>query len=87
MAMGIPTVASPVGVNCELIENGTTGYLAADDTAWVTALDRLITDAPLRRRMGTAARAAALARHSVDHHAPALVHALAPAARVEEVLR
>lgn len=87
MAMGIPTVASPVGVNCELIDAGKTGYLAADDDAWVTALDRLVTDAPLRRRMGDAARAAALARHSIDHHAPALVRALAPAGRVEEVLR
>ena len=85
MAMGIPTVASPVGVNRELVEDGVTGYLADGPEAWVAALDRLVADAQLRRRMGDAARRAALARHSIDHHAPALVRALASTATVKGI--
>jgi len=87
MAMGIPTVASPVGVNRDLVEHGVTGFLADTSDEWVTALERLATDASLRRQMGDAARRAALDRHSIDHHAPALVQALAPAALAEEMLR
>jgi len=78
MAMGIPTIASPVGVNQQLVDHGVTGYLADGEAAWVDALDRLVTDDQLRRRMGETARRVALARHSVNHHAPALVRALAP---------
>jgi glycosyltransferase involved in cell wall biosynthesis len=85
MAMGIPTVASPVGVNRDLVDHGVTGYLATDTESWVAALNRLVTDAPLRRRMGEAARSAVLARHSIDHHAPSLIRALAPAAAAQEL--
>ncbi len=58
-AAGLPTVASPVGANREVVLDGETGFLAASDDAWVSALARLARDAGLRRRMGAAARAAA----------------------------
>jgi glycosyltransferase involved in cell wall biosynthesis len=79
MAMGIPTVASSVGVNAELVQDGVTGFLADVPSAWLCALDRLVGDAGLRARMGSAARAAVLSRHSLEHHAPSLVRALVPA--------
>ena len=85
MAMGIPTVASPVGVNRDLVADGVTGYLADDPDAWISALDRLVSDGSLRRQMGDAARRAALAHHSIDHHAPALVRALAPTPAAREM--
>ena len=76
MAMGIPTVASPVGINSEMVEQGITGYLASDAGQWVEAIERLVVDPDLRRRMGEAARARALSRYSLEHYAPELIVAL-----------
>ena len=55
-AMGLPVVASPVGINRELVEEGDNGFLAACDAEWVAHLERLIGDSKLRRRMGEAGR-------------------------------
>jgi glycosyltransferase involved in cell wall biosynthesis len=57
MALGIPAVASPVGMNRELIVDGVNGFLAKDATAWLAAMDALLADASLARRIGAAGRA------------------------------
>ena len=57
MAAGIPVVASPVGANVDALEQGKQGYLADSDDAWETALEKLILDQALRRRMGADGRA------------------------------
>jgi glycosyltransferase involved in cell wall biosynthesis len=80
MAMGIPTVASPVGINSELVRDGETGRLAADVVAWTAALDGLAGDAAARHRMGVAARADAVARYSIEHYAPSFIDGLVPPA-------
>jgi len=54
MACGLPTIASPVGANCEVTVDGRTGYLAASDADWTAHLEVLLSDAALRRRMGHA---------------------------------
>lgn len=56
MACGLPVVGSPVGVNGDIVEQGTNGYLAATHTEWVIALNALFSDAELRQRMGSAGR-------------------------------
>jgi hypothetical protein len=56
MALGIPTVASPVGMNRDLIRDGVNGFLAADAPTWLTALDALLTDPSLARRIGSEGR-------------------------------
>lgn len=61
-AAGLPVVASPVGINAELITHGTDGFLATTPQQWRAALEQLIEDAALRRRMGTQGR------HKVDAH-------------------
>lgn len=76
MACGLPVVASPVGVNSDIVTDGTTGFLATDNAAWLSALNRLITDAELRRRMGEAGRARAVKAYSVQAHGPRLVQML-----------
>lgn len=76
MACGVPVVASPVGVNAEIVTPGEVGYLAADEGAWREALARLIGDAALRARMSAAARARAEARYSLRSQAPRLVELL-----------
>ena len=53
-AAGLPTVASPVGVNAEYVRDGVTGFHAVDESAWVERIRDLIQDDELRRRMGQA---------------------------------
>jgi glycosyltransferase involved in cell wall biosynthesis len=65
MALGIPTVASPVGMNREVVSDGRDGLLAADDAGWVRALDALLSDAALRRRIGEAGRRTVEERYSL----------------------
>ena len=70
MAMGVPTVASPVGINAELVRDGITGLLATSEDGWRRALDVLVADAAARRRMGAAARVEAVTRYSLGYYAP-----------------
>jgi len=56
MACGLPVVASPVGVNKEIVEHGVNGFLAETDGEWRSAVETLLSDADLRRRMGAAGR-------------------------------
>lgn len=65
MAMETATVASPVGVNTEIIQHGQNGLLASSQADWVHQLSRLIEDAELRKRLGRAARQTVIERYSV----------------------
>lgn len=56
MACGLPVVASPVGVNSEIVEHGVNGFLASSDDEWRWAIGTLLADPDLRRRMGAAGR-------------------------------
>lgn len=56
MACGLPVVASPVGVNCQIVEHGVNGFLAETPAQWEQALQTLLADAGLRKRMGQAGR-------------------------------
>ena len=56
MACGLPTVASKVGVNSEIVQDGLTGYLASNLSEWVSTLALLLADGELRRTMGEAGR-------------------------------
>jgi glycosyltransferase involved in cell wall biosynthesis len=76
MAIGIPGVASPIGVNAEIVNNGDNGFLAATTPEWETALRRLLEDIELRRALGKAARQTVEARYSVDVHFPRFLAAL-----------
>lgn len=52
MAVGVPVVCSPVGVNREIVEHGVNGFLAADDDQWIEQLGLLIENSHLRQKMG-----------------------------------
>jgi glycosyltransferase involved in cell wall biosynthesis len=58
MACGCPVVASTSGGAVEAVVHGQTGMLvpANDTSATAVALDQLLSDAPLRRRLGEAGR-------------------------------
>lgn len=55
-AAGLPVVANPVGVHCEMVRGGETGFLATAPDDWVTAIGALANDPALRKRMGSAGR-------------------------------
>ena len=76
MACGVPVVASAVGVNREIIEDGVNGFLASNDAEWIEKLGRLLDDPELRRRLGAAGRRTIEERYSLRVHAPALASAI-----------
>lgn len=57
MAHGIPVVASPVGVNAELVRHGVNGYAARTEDEWVASLKELTDRPDLRAEMGRQGRA------------------------------
>jgi glycosyltransferase involved in cell wall biosynthesis len=76
MALGIPAVASPVGMNSEVVAHGHNGFLAQNPDDWFFYLDRLLSDAALSRRLAEEGRRVVLARYSSDVVGPLLVDAL-----------
>ncbi len=68
MASALPVVATRVGGNPELVEDGRTGWLfAARDAEDLSAkLERLAASADLRQEFGTAGRGRALAEFSLE---------------------
>lgn len=56
MACGKPVIASPIGVNSEIIEPGENGFLAKGDNQWFDALSKLLNDSSLREKLGSAGR-------------------------------
>jgi glycosyltransferase involved in cell wall biosynthesis len=72
MAAGRPCVASPVGMNRELLDAAEIGRAAATTEDWTEALSGLIADRAAAERMGMAGRDLAVARYSVVALAPRL---------------
>ncbi|MGC8774398.1 MAG: glycosyltransferase family 4 protein [Chlorobaculum sp.] len=56
MAHGKPVVASNVGANRSTITNGVNGFLAESAEEWLDALEQLVLDEELRKRMGAESR-------------------------------
>ncbi len=76
MALGIAPIVSPVGCNTDIVTDGVNGLIANSEAEWETALEGLIRDAELRRRLGGAARETVERRYSTDVHAPRVAAAL-----------
>ena len=76
LATGVPLVASPVGALTRIVEPSLNGFLASDAAGWARALERLLSDSPLRRRMGRAGRDTLEKQWSYAAHEPAFEAAL-----------
>ncbi|NUM43960.1 MAG: glycosyltransferase family 4 protein [Anaerolineales bacterium] len=76
MACGLPVVASPVGVNQQIVEPGLNGFLATSPEEWVTALQTLRTSPSLRTQMGLAGRVKTEQFYSLQANAPKLLNLL-----------
>jgi glycosyltransferase involved in cell wall biosynthesis len=69
MAMGIPSVVSPVGINTDIVNSSKFGLLAATESDWLICFEKLIIDAALRAEMGRDARINALHLFSYQKYA------------------
>ena len=65
MAAALPTVASGIGANREVIEHGRDGLLASTDQEWLECITTLVDDPGLRRRIGLAGRRTVEERYSM----------------------
>ena len=64
MAFGIPCVATNVGTTPMLIRDGENGLLVRTEGDWLSALERLLDEPELRRRLGQQARKDAVEKYS-----------------------
>jgi glycosyltransferase involved in cell wall biosynthesis len=76
MACGKPAVASPVGINKQIIEDGMNGFLASTTSQWLCALRALRDHQDLRQRLGSRARMTVEKEYSLQVTAPRLVSLL-----------
>lgn len=72
MACGLPVLASPVGVNSEIVTPGVNGFLPVSTQDWVTALSSLLGSVQLRQRLGMAGRVRVERELCVQVQAPRL---------------
>jgi glycosyltransferase involved in cell wall biosynthesis len=70
MAMGIPTVCSPVGVNTDIIQDDQNGFIARTEEEWIDKLSRLLRSPELRQRLGRAGRVTVEQKYSAVTQAP-----------------
>lgn len=66
LSLGIPAIASSVGVNKQIIEDGVNGFIADDPESWKTALRSLLTHQELRRSFGAAGREKMVSAYSIS---------------------
>jgi glycosyltransferase involved in cell wall biosynthesis len=76
MAVGAATVASPVGVNKEIMLDDRSGYFAITTEDWKEKLARLIEDIDLRIQMGQQGRKRVEQLFSVESALPLLIEVL-----------
>jgi glycosyltransferase involved in cell wall biosynthesis len=76
MASSLPVVASPVGVNQQIVEPQVNGYLANSSTDWLVALRELRDSVQKRKMMGQAGRQKAEQMYNLQVTAPRLLNLL-----------
>ena len=76
MASGKPVIASPVGVNVDIVNDAACGLLAGDDEGWGAALEAVLSDSTARARLGQQGRAAVEERYSLQAQAPRLAEVI-----------
>ncbi len=66
MALGVPVVISPVGINEEIVQDGINGFLARDPSEWVKKLSTLIENEGLRNEFAQNGRRTVEENYSLD---------------------
>ena len=76
LAAGIVGVASPVGTNCDVVQDGENGFLATSDKEWVEKLSLVLENPLLRHKLGIAGRRTVESKYSVQANAPKWIDVL-----------
>jgi glycosyltransferase involved in cell wall biosynthesis len=64
--LGIPAIASPVGVNKQIIDEGKNGFIAVTEEDWYNKLSALINDVILRTQLGEWGKEKIKAHYSIQ---------------------
>lgn len=73
MAAGIPSVASAVGANRDIITNGENGFLARTTDDWVRSISTLAEDPVLRTKFALKGRELVESKYSLDQFADSYI--------------
>ena len=84
MALGIPTICSPVGVNSTIIKDGVNGFIAGSKVEWIEKLKFMIHSAELRHKLGRAGRDTVEREYSAKAVAPKVLEVFRVAAIVRD---
>lgn len=76
MACGLPVVASPVGVNVEIVRDGENGFLASTEQQWLQSLEQLVVDGARRETLGRVGRQRVDEEYCVQVQAPRMIQLL-----------
>jgi len=76
MALGIPAIVSPVGVNAKIVTNGKDGFVCDSDEEWYNTLKNLMQDQQQIKQLGTAAREKIIKDYSVESNSSNFLHLL-----------
>lgn len=76
LSIGLPAVATPIGVNELILRGGNVGFAATNDDEWYQSLVALLSDPELRLRMGQAGRELVQKSYSIEANAPILERVL-----------
>jgi glycosyltransferase involved in cell wall biosynthesis len=76
LALGVPAVAGRVGTAAELIQHEENGLLASTPGEWGDAVERLIRDLELRRRLARAGRQTVAAQFTIERVGPLFIQAV-----------
>jgi glycosyltransferase involved in cell wall biosynthesis len=76
MAVGVPALVSPVGVNTDVIQHGKNGLLASSTSEWLDSLYQLAHSPELRSSLGVAGRQTVEAKYSSIVAAATFAHAV-----------
>lgn len=66
LAVGIPAIASPIGVNAEILSGNTVGRAAENHPQWKASMRELLIDPALRQRLGSAGRELVEKKYSIE---------------------
>ena len=76
MSVGIPVIASSVGINKEVIQDGLNGFLVNNESEWIDKLALLIESPELRYKVGLAGRKIVEEKYSLKVNAPKFLEVL-----------
>jgi glycosyltransferase involved in cell wall biosynthesis len=72
MACGLPVLASPIGVNSDLVRPGVNGFLPVSSDDWIDTLSLLLSSVEVRQRLGAAGRSRVETELCIEVQAPKL---------------